>query len=573
MYSTDICGRAFPGLDGFIATVPSHATGNMDVHVLAAPMGIKVARYLAVFVLLSSGILCSSESSESSESLMTDGGAAAMWSQVINPFELSSSDMNVCIKTSLELATLHLTETELLDGCDSIYLPRTCRAISSGDISVSDLYLRVETYECCDGFLRDGNSCSEVCPALTYGPNCSLSCSCLNNGECNPVNGSCDCQPGWMGGHCERTCPNGRYGDRCITTCQCQNDGSCHPDTGGCLCPSNFAGDFCEISAGSAFPCGLCHQEGSIVCDFISGFCRCNDGWRGLYCAHTCQNRSYGDFCEATCQCINAVSCLPGNGSCVCLPGWLGEHCDQKCPTGFHGDGCQTRCLCPDDGGCDHVTGSCDSCPRGWMGQLCTLPCDDDHWGENCSRDCNCAESLNCDPVSGTCFDIEGPTDRSMAALSGGVIAAIVGSAVLLLILITIIAVAVIRCRSRRKPNLPRQHNALQANGTVSGHVAQTNTHGQANGTIRYQEDNRLSSAPAPLPRGPATFPRGVDPGNPSDGYETMRQDARITSSTSDPYIEIYDEIRTSQIDNPVYAGVDADAYEVPTRTLEREMQ
>lgn len=43
-----------------------------------------------------------------------------------------------------------------------------------------------------------------VCPSGRYGKNCGLGCSCTNNGTCNPIDGSCQCYPGWIGSDCSQ---------------------------------------------------------------------------------------------------------------------------------------------------------------------------------------------------------------------------------------------------------------------------------------------------------------------------------------------------------------------------------
>lgn len=43
-----------------------------------------------------------------------------------------------------------------------------------------------------------------VCPSGRFGKNCAWSCSCTNNGTCNPIDGSCQCYPGWIGSDCSQ---------------------------------------------------------------------------------------------------------------------------------------------------------------------------------------------------------------------------------------------------------------------------------------------------------------------------------------------------------------------------------
>lgn len=45
------------------------------------------------------------------------------------------------------------------------------------------------------------------CPEGTYGSNCQKSCKCMNGGHCDPVSGTCDCAPGFIGADCSKSKP------------------------------------------------------------------------------------------------------------------------------------------------------------------------------------------------------------------------------------------------------------------------------------------------------------------------------------------------------------------------------
>lgn len=46
-----------------------------------------------------------------------------------------------------------------------------------------------------------------ACPGNLWGSECRMSCACNNRGMCSPVNGSCDCDPGWR----STDCGEGKY--------------------------------------------------------------------------------------------------------------------------------------------------------------------------------------------------------------------------------------------------------------------------------------------------------------------------------------------------------------------------
>lgn len=48
-------------------------------------------------------------------------------------------------------------------------------------------------------------SVPSVCPSGKYGKACGEICVCTNNGTCNPIDGSCQCFPGWTGDDCSQS--------------------------------------------------------------------------------------------------------------------------------------------------------------------------------------------------------------------------------------------------------------------------------------------------------------------------------------------------------------------------------
>ena len=63
-------------------------------------------------------------------------------------------------------------------------------------------------------------------------PGCQQNCTCENGAQCDKVDGSCTCIPGWLGGNCDIPCDTGFYGVNCSMTCQCDNGGVCDAETG-----------------------------------------------------------------------------------------------------------------------------------------------------------------------------------------------------------------------------------------------------------------------------------------------------------------------------------------------------
>lgn len=105
------------------------------------------------------------------------------------------------------------------------------------------------------------------CTNGRYGVNCENTCTCSENTYCDTVTGACICRPGYRGLTCQigmvitrlsfrqlircisaisPGCTSGRYGKDCEKTCQCQNGGTCDPVHGSCTCQPGFIGAHCE---------------------------------------------------------------------------------------------------------------------------------------------------------------------------------------------------------------------------------------------------------------------------------------------------------------------------------------
>ncbi|KAI4830768.1 hypothetical protein KUCAC02_002381, partial [Chaenocephalus aceratus] len=167
-----------------------------------------------------------------------------------------------------------------------------------------------------------------MCPSGKYGKACAETCVCTNNGTCNPIDGSCQCYPGWIGEDCSKPCSQGSWGPDCIHTCNCHNGAQCSA---------------------------------------TDGECNCSSGWTGLFC---CSAGFYGSQCAEVCRCQNGADCEHISGQCSCRTGFIGQSCELKCPAGTFGYGCQQLCECMNNATCDYVTGTC-YCSIGFKGIRC----------------------------------------------------------------------------------------------------------------------------------------------------------------------------------------------------------
>lgn len=70
-------------------------------------------------------------------------------------------------------------------------------------IIITDLQvMRAMQMRCCFVKCFFLHLCFSVCPSGRYGRVCAEICLCTNNGTCNPIDGSCQCFPGWIGEDC-----------------------------------------------------------------------------------------------------------------------------------------------------------------------------------------------------------------------------------------------------------------------------------------------------------------------------------------------------------------------------------
>ncbi|KAI8737995.1 multiple epidermal growth factor domains protein 6, partial [Biomphalaria glabrata] len=311
---------------------------------------------------------------------------------------------------------------------------------------------------CQDGFFKPNSSAScQACNSTHYGPNCAHQCNCMmtNTDDCNNVNGTCTCKPGWTGTNCDQDI------DECaINSSFCTNSSeSCHNLNGSaeCICKVGYyrptTSDACQACDSTHYGPNCAHQCSCMVantadCDDVSGTCTCKPSWTGLNCDHlldqctnktfctagneTCYNISgtatcdckigfhrpgvscegcdsthWGQNCSNVCQCdvSNSLDCNDVNGSCTCGPGWNGTKCDQDI------DECAiNRTVCTNlHEVCHNLNGSAECvCQDGFFkpnSSASCQACNSTHYGPNCAHQCSCmmVNTADCNDVNGTC--------------------------------------------------------------------------------------------------------------------------------------------------------------------------
>ncbi|KAL4225209.1 transmembrane receptor protein tyrosine kinase [Mactra antiquata] len=101
---------------------------------------------------------------------------------------------------------------------------------------------------CKPGYL--GKHCDHVCKIGTYGQDCLLNCSdhCLPSQVCHFGNGTCYCL-GSKGENCTEPCDKGTCGLNCSSSCDCNinnSNGECNSINGHCQCVDKWEGEMCN---------------------------------------------------------------------------------------------------------------------------------------------------------------------------------------------------------------------------------------------------------------------------------------------------------------------------------------
>ena len=102
-----------------------------------------------------------------------------------------------------------------------------------------------------------GNYKCEECPVDRFGTNCTGTCHCLDNTNCDKTNGDCSlklCERGYRGistiPACQEICSPGTFGLNCQFECQCLDSNTCNHINGDCdsnECPEEYDGAGCQF--------------------------------------------------------------------------------------------------------------------------------------------------------------------------------------------------------------------------------------------------------------------------------------------------------------------------------------
>ncbi|XP_062609553.1 uncharacterized protein LOC134271352 [Saccostrea cucullata] len=306
------------------------------------------------------------------------------------------------------------------------------------------------SYSCiCDiGFKMSSTQNCTKCSDITFGDQCSETCSCnvVGSIDCDDITGLCTCKDGWNGSNCEFTnecdsgannchknascqdtkdsyncscnvgfygggincteCSDTTFGDQCSETCSCNVVGSidCDDITGYCTCEDGWNGSNCEFTNECQSGANNCHKNASCQDTKDSYNCSCNIGFYGdgINCTE-CSDTTFGDQCSETCSCnaVGSIDCDDITGNCTCKDGWNGSNCEliNECDSGANN--CHKNASCQ-----DMIDSYNCSCNIGFYGDgvNCT-ECNSTTFGDQCSETCSCnaVGSINCDDITGNC--------------------------------------------------------------------------------------------------------------------------------------------------------------------------
>ncbi|XP_053383650.1 multiple epidermal growth factor-like domains protein 10 isoform X2 [Mercenaria mercenaria] len=257
-----------------------------------------------------------------------------------------------------------------------------------------------DTLECCHGYIKIGQNCSEGCKKGKYGENCTQNCLCSNQELfCDKNSGTCLCPAGFTGKNCTDECEEGFFGSNCTNECACKNNSTCNRRNGLCNCTSpGWVGDSCDKECANETYGLQCKEKCSCneneTCDHVTGECTCKPGWKGNNCSQECEGFTFGIDCNENCTCKkdHAESCDRVTGECLCRNGYMWD-CSEECPAGWYGKNCNDKCSakCTGTTYCNPFNGSCICISR--KGVNCSEECDDGYYGPNCEMDCQCNTS------------------------------------------------------------------------------------------------------------------------------------------------------------------------------------
>ncbi|XP_059169978.1 uncharacterized protein LOC131951651 [Physella acuta] len=260
------------------------------------------------------------------------------------------------------------------------------------------------------------------CGNLSWGEDCNNTCNCNRKStiDCHRSNGTCFCYDGYTGSFCDEdvneclqspcgpgmdcintdgkfvcnlanSCGNWTWGEDCNNTCNCNRNSTmdCHSLNGTCVCLYGYTGSRCDEDVNECLqsPCGP-----DMDCINIHGSFEC-------HLAGSCENWTWGEDCNNTCNCNrnSTMDCHGWNGTCVCLYGYTGSRCDEDV----------NECLqspCGPDMDCINTHGSFECHLAGSCGNWT--------WGEDCNNTCNCNRNstMDCHGWNGTCVCLYGYT-------------------------------------------------------------------------------------------------------------------------------------------------------------------
>uniref|UniRef100_A0A7M4DUM8 Laminin subunit beta 3 n=1 Tax=Crocodylus porosus TaxID=8502 RepID=A0A7M4DUM8_CROPO len=199
-------------------------------------------------------------------------------------------------------------------------------------------------------------------------PEACLPCECDPDGTvpgsiCDALTGRCVCKENVQGDRCHLCKPGftqlANANPQGCRKCTCnllgtRQDQPCDDETGRCFCLPNVVGANCDqcsanhwkIAGGQGCQPCRCDPRNSLSpqCNQFTGQCRCKEGFAGLTCSSTqeqkCPDGFYGDSeagcraCDCSFEGTEEMGCDKASGSCLCRPGFTGPHCDQ-CQRGY----------------------------------------------------------------------------------------------------------------------------------------------------------------------------------------------------------------------------------------------
>lgn len=177
-----------------------------------------------------------------------------------------------------------------------------------------------------------------MCPSGRYGRACTEICLCTNNGTCNPIDGSCQCFPGWIGEDCSQGMQPLLH---LVLDFLTPPSHLCLQSWFLSLLPYTLIIFMnlhiprttlrsTDVKQMIIFVWSLLKNKHVFACCHHRGCMEVIMSLTVSLVSAACPSGHWGPDCLNSCNCLNGAQCSAYDGECRCSPGWTGLYCTQR---------------------------------------------------------------------------------------------------------------------------------------------------------------------------------------------------------------------------------------------------